>query len=148
MSPTMTLARSTAAAAAHARPAKPPVDLVQLRRFTLGNIELEREILELFAQQAPMMLAALDGAATVKHWRDATHTLKGSSASIGAWLVAEAAAAAELAADQPEQWRSARQAAAKAVETSLAYLAGQLSVGATKTAGRERPTHDSGAVGS
>jgi HPt (histidine-containing phosphotransfer) domain-containing protein len=132
MPPTMTPVRRTVVAtAAVARPAadpvarsKPPVDLAQLRRFTLGNVELEREILGLFAEQAPIMLAALDRAVTVKHWRDATHTLKGSSASIGAWLVAEAAGQGERVADQPSQWAAARCKAAEAVEVSLAYLEG------------------------
>jgi HPt (histidine-containing phosphotransfer) domain-containing protein len=128
MPPTMTPVRrtvvATAAVVRPVAPSRPPVDLAQLRRFTLGNVELEREILELFATQAPIMLAALNRAATVKHWRDATHTLKGSSASIGAWLVAEAAGQGERVAEQPNQWDAARRDAAKAVETSLAYLAG------------------------
>jgi hypothetical protein len=116
-----------AAAAAVAPPApRPPIELAQLRRFTLGSIDLEQEILSLFAEQAPLMLAALVRAATEHEWRDATHTLKGSSASIGAWLVAEAAAAGELVTHDSSQWPAIRQAAAAAVSASLAFVAHEL----------------------
>ena len=101
----------------------PPVDLARLRRFTLGNIELEQEILGLFATQAPIMLAALRRANTPVAWHEAGHTLKGSSASIGAWLVAEAAEQAERLVEQPDAWDKARRNVADAIHTSLIYLA-------------------------
>jgi HPt (histidine-containing phosphotransfer) domain-containing protein len=101
----------------------PPVDLARLRRFTLGNIELEREIIGLFAVQAPIMMDALVKARTDGEWRDATHTLKGSSASIGAWLVAEAAARGEGVMRQPAEWGSALRDMASAMHASLTYLA-------------------------
>jgi HPt (histidine-containing phosphotransfer) domain-containing protein len=103
--------------------AAPPVDLLRLRRFTLGNVELEREIIGLFAVQAPIMMDALVKARTERDWRDATHTLKGSSASIGAWLVAEAAARGEGLAMQPAEWAASLRDMASAMHASLAYLA-------------------------
>ena len=102
---------------------KPPVDLARLRRFTLGNLELEQEILGLFATQAPLMLAALRRADTPVAWHEAGHTLKGSSASIGAWLVADAAEEAERLVKQPAAWDEARRNVAEAIHASLIYLA-------------------------
>src|SRR5262245_39403508 len=73
-----------------------PVDIIYLRRFTLGNRELEREVLELFATQAPVYLQLLRVADSVKEWTDAAHTLKGSARAIGAWRVARCAENAEM----------------------------------------------------
>jgi HPt (histidine-containing phosphotransfer) domain-containing protein len=97
--------------------APPPFDLSRLRRFTLGNIELEREIIGLFASHA------LVKARTETEWRDATHTLKGSSASVGAWLIAEAAARSEGLAKKPAEWVTAIREIASAMHASLTYLA-------------------------
>ncbi|MFM2423048.1 MAG: hypothetical protein RL291_1578 [Pseudomonadota bacterium] len=72
-----------------------PVDRNFLKRFTLGNRHLEREVLCLFATQAPTYLAQLVAAQTAKEWHDAAHTLKGSARSVGAWRVARAAESAE-----------------------------------------------------
>jgi HPt (histidine-containing phosphotransfer) domain-containing protein len=80
-------------------PLPPALDLSQLRRYTLGNVELEMEILDLYAEEAPRMLKALLDAPTAKARHDAAHALKGSSASVGAWRVA--AAAARIEADPP-----------------------------------------------
>jgi HPt (histidine-containing phosphotransfer) domain-containing protein len=103
--------------------AKPPVDLSRLRRFTLGNLDLEQELLGLFATQAPIMLDALRRADTAAAWRDAGHTMRGSSASIGAWLVAEAAERAERLVAKPAEWDQARRDVAAAVAASLDYVA-------------------------
>jgi HPt (histidine-containing phosphotransfer) domain-containing protein len=72
-----------------------PVDRNFIRRFTQGNRNLEREVLYLFANQAPQYLANLAEATTAKAWHDAAHTLKGTARSIGAWRLARAAEAAE-----------------------------------------------------
>lgn len=85
-----------------------PVDRLHLARFTMGNLDLEIEVLNLFVDQAPEYLDGLRLAATPKAWRDAAHTLKGSSRSIGAWRLAKLAEQAETLAslqsgfDQPE----------------------------------------------
>src|SRR5882724_6732677 len=65
------------------------INRAYLARFTLGNGDLEREVLELFAGQAPIYLERLAAARTVRAWRDAAHTLKGSAAAVGALRVAQ-----------------------------------------------------------
>ena len=81
-----------------------PVDLVHLRRFTLGNRLLELDVLQMFAEQAPLILDRLQQARTDKAWRDAAHTLKGSAGAIGAHAVARAAAEAELLRGDEAAW--------------------------------------------
>ena len=73
-----------------------PIDLVHLARTTLGDRSLEREVLQLFDRQSALLIARLrhagpDGVAMI------AHTLKGSARGIGAWRVARAAEAVELA---------------------------------------------------
>lgn len=72
-----------------------PVDLVHLARHTLGNHDLEREVLELFVRQSAHYLTRIRSAETVTERRAAAHTIKGSARGIGAWHVADAAEAAE-----------------------------------------------------
>jgi HPt (histidine-containing phosphotransfer) domain-containing protein len=81
-------------AGAATRP-EPALDLAHLRRFTLGDHNLELEILELFITQAPITLAALNSAGTDRDWRIAAHTLKGSARAVGARRVARLAERAE-----------------------------------------------------
>lgn len=72
-----------------------PIDLKHLRRYTLGDAGLEREILDLFFKQLPNTIAALAGAADQKEWKMAAHTLKGSGRAVGAWRIARIAEQAE-----------------------------------------------------
>ena len=72
-----------------------PVDLKHLRRYTLGNASLEREVLGLFLSQLPSTLAALGEARSEKDWKIAAHTLKGSGRAVGAWRIARIAEHAE-----------------------------------------------------
>jgi HPt (histidine-containing phosphotransfer) domain-containing protein len=71
------------------------IDRAYLARFTLGNAALEREVLELFAAQAPIYLQHLREAHNRKAWKEATHTIKGSASAIGAWRLARFAEMAE-----------------------------------------------------
>lgn len=71
------------------------VDRAYLARFTLGNAALEREVLELFAAQAPIYLQRLRQASTRKAWKEAAHTIKGSASAIGAWRLTRFAEMAE-----------------------------------------------------
>lgn len=73
----------------------PALDRAYLGRFTLGNVDLEREVLGLFAGQAPFYLQRLLEADTPQTWAEAAHTLKGASAALGINRVARLAAAAE-----------------------------------------------------
>lgn len=72
-----------------------PVDLAHLRRYTMGDRQLEREVLDLFAGELPKTVANLRAAQSEKDWKMATHTLKGSARAVGAWRLAQVAAAAE-----------------------------------------------------
>ena len=73
-----------------------PIDRVHLSRYTLGNRDLENEVLQRFAEQAPKYLEGLRSSANDKSWREAAHTLKGSALAVGAMRVAAAAERAEL----------------------------------------------------
>jgi len=81
-------------------PSDPVVDLAHLSRMTLGEAGLRREVLTLFDQQADMLLARMAGEAP-RVVAALAHTLVGSARGIGAWKVAEAAAAVERAASAP-----------------------------------------------
>ena len=73
-----------------------PIDLVHLARTTLGDRSLEREVLQLFDRQSPILIARMRAAAP-GGLAMLAHTLKGSARGIGAWRVARAAEALELA---------------------------------------------------
>ena len=72
-----------------------PIDLEHLGHSTLGNTSLAREVLGLFADQAARVQGQL--AAVPADASALAHTLKGSARAIGAFAVADAAAALELA---------------------------------------------------
>ena len=103
-----------------------PIDFTYLRRFTLGNSELEREVLHLFAESAQGYLKALEAAVTPKEWHDAAHTLKGSARAVGAWRVARTAENAErLRFDTDRDKREfAVDSAFEAAEEALTYILG------------------------
>ena len=70
-----------------------PIDIVHLRRMTLGDTRLEHEVLAMFSAQAIGLVGAL---ATLPSDASAlVHTLKGSARAIGAFGVADAAASLE-----------------------------------------------------
>lgn len=67
-----------------------PVDLIHLARQTLGNRELEQEVLDLFVQQALDVKDRILNADAAERIRLA-HGLKGSANGIGAFQIAECA---------------------------------------------------------
>ncbi|WP_024510468.1 Hpt domain-containing protein [Bradyrhizobium sp. ARR65] len=85
-------------------PSDDPIDVAHLKRMTLSDAGLEREVLAMFLQQTAQLLTRLatrpaDAAALA-------HTLKGSARAIGACRVAACAAALEAAirtGDDPAQ---------------------------------------------
>lgn len=81
-------------------PVGQPIDRAHLSRMTLGERQLEREVLVLFDRQADLLLARMRNSAPAVA-AAAAHTLKGSARSIGAWRVANATEALELAAAGP-----------------------------------------------
>ena len=88
-----------APAAANAR----PIDLVHLSKYTLGNRDLENELLGLFRAQADVYLGRLAEAATDADWVSAAHSLKGSAKALGAWDLADLAEFAERGAAVSER---------------------------------------------
>jgi HPt (histidine-containing phosphotransfer) domain-containing protein len=73
------------------------LDEGHLRRMTLGDQSLEREVLQVFARQITLMLRRI-ARAEPAHAAAAAHTLKGSARGLGAWRVANAAERLEQAA--------------------------------------------------
>jgi HPt (histidine-containing phosphotransfer) domain-containing protein len=108
----------------------PPVDYLHLRKFTLGNKALEQEVLQLFAQQAPITLSQLQVAISEKAWRDAAHTMKGSAAAIGATTLARTAAEAELLRSDPACWPSAVSRVRLALDDVTSFITAELEVAA------------------
>ncbi|MED7641675.1 UNVERIFIED_CONTAM: Hpt domain-containing protein, partial [Lactobacillus acidophilus] len=85
--------------------ATPPIDFGHLRRYTLGDEALEREILGLFLTHTPQTLDVLRQSVNAIEWRAAAHGIKGSARAVGAHLVAELAAVAEAAYPEDEALR-------------------------------------------
>ena len=81
-----------------------PIDFVHLSRQTLGDRDLEVELLGLFERQAAQIMERLaaSGPDGDRRWRrDLAHTLKGSACAIGAGRVAETADIYEAALFAP-----------------------------------------------
>jgi HPt (histidine-containing phosphotransfer) domain-containing protein len=75
-----------------------PVDLVHLARYTGGDQALNAEVLQLFVNQAGELVRRMDGVLQTgdsKTWREVAHSLKGAARGIGAFAMADAAAACE-----------------------------------------------------
>ena len=67
------------------------LDPDHLARYTMGNRELERELLRLFRAQIRAQVTGIAQARDAQAWRFATHTLKGVARSIGARAIADTA---------------------------------------------------------
>jgi hypothetical protein len=108
-------------------PVETVIDLDHLAHMTLGEADLESEVLTLFARQAAILLVRMRDAppAAVAAF---AHTLKGSARGIGAWRVAEAADAAEKTALHRNAGAAARAVAklAAAVDEAKAVIADRL----------------------
>jgi HPt (histidine-containing phosphotransfer) domain-containing protein len=71
-----------------------PIDLQHLSRQTMGDRDLERDVLGLFADQAQMVRKQI-GKAEIKQRLFLAHALKGSARGVGAFAIAECACAIE-----------------------------------------------------
>jgi len=71
-----------------------PIDLAHLSRQTSGDRDLEREVLELFVEQALTVRDKI-ASANLKERLYLAHTLKGSAKGVGAFAIAECACAIE-----------------------------------------------------
>jgi HPt (histidine-containing phosphotransfer) domain-containing protein len=88
--------------------AERPINLEHLDTYTGGDPAINREILEMFAQQCRNSLAQLiamaateaaDSAWDKRAWFELMHTLKGAARGVGAFALGEAAAEAEKAGE-------------------------------------------------
>jgi HPt (histidine-containing phosphotransfer) domain-containing protein len=71
-----------------------PIDLSHLSKQTMGDRDLEREVLGLFADQAQTVRRQI-GNADIKERLFLAHSLKGSARGVGAFAIAECACAIE-----------------------------------------------------
>src|SRR4051812_41597170 len=99
-----------------------PIDLVHLARTTLGDRSLEREVLQLFDRQSSLLIARMRTAAPAGV-ATLAHTLKGSARGIGAWRVARAAEALELAGARDTEVGSALDRLSAASEEARVVIA-------------------------
>jgi HPt (histidine-containing phosphotransfer) domain-containing protein len=72
-----------------------PIDFEHLNRMTLGDGNLEREVLAMFSAQSADLIGTIS--TLPQNARALAHTLKGSARAIGAFTVANAAARLEEA---------------------------------------------------
>ena len=78
------------------------IDRDHLRRMTLDDPTLEREVLVLFERQAVSLTASMRGL-DAADLAACAHKLKGSACGVGAFAVARAAEAVELATTAQER---------------------------------------------
>jgi len=111
------------------------IDKAHLGRATLGDCNLEREVLQIFVRQAALLLGRINGEEPAAA-AAAAHTMIGSARGIGAWRVAHAAERLERAAREGGE-ASLEQALAELRSASLevtAVIAARLHDGAAETA--------------
>jgi hypothetical protein len=98
------------------------IDRAHLSRMTLGDRSLEREVLQLFDRQAEILMTRMNQVVS-SYVPPLAHTLKGSARGIGAWDVASAAEALELADGSAIEFEAAKRRLASAVEVARAAIA-------------------------
>jgi len=91
------MAQARHAASVAVATSAPPIDLVQLATSTMGNRDLELQILHMFRAQSCDMLARIKQETDPAIRKDLAHTLKGSARAVGAAGVAQACEALETA---------------------------------------------------
>jgi HPt (histidine-containing phosphotransfer) domain-containing protein len=84
-------------------------DVEHLRRYTLHQAGLELELIGLFQQQLPDFLAQISVATSAYEWKVATHSLKGSAATIGAKRIALIAESLEMLGEAGRESERERQ---------------------------------------
>jgi HPt (histidine-containing phosphotransfer) domain-containing protein len=101
-------------------PTQCAIDVSYLRRMTLGDVELEREVLGLFKSQTGNLIHDL--AACPSNAAELAHTLKGSARAVGAFDVGEAALSVENALRSQSDFNSAFQQLKTAVSEVFAAI--------------------------
>lgn len=76
-----------------------PIDLVHLSNQTMGDRELEQEILQIFARQISGYIDQVRNCGSKAECKRVAHMLKGAARSIGAFHLAELAASSETLGD-------------------------------------------------
>jgi HPt (histidine-containing phosphotransfer) domain-containing protein len=97
------------------------IDRTHLFKMTLGDHTLQEEVLRLFERQAGMLLERMSGADPAKV-KALAHTLNGSARGIGAWRVAHAAQAVEVAPDLSSGREESLQSLRLAVDEAVAAI--------------------------
>ena len=72
-----------------------PLDLVHLTRQTMGDRELEREVLGIFLSHCDDYIKEFKNAPDANCRKQVAHRIKGSARGLGAWELAEQAELAE-----------------------------------------------------
>ncbi|MBU3890144.1 MULTISPECIES: Hpt domain-containing protein [Methylosinus] len=98
------------------------IDWAHLSRQTMGDVELEAELLALFATQAAEFSGKLAAAASDKARLDLAHTLKGASRAIGAFPLGDAAEDYESAIAEPPRLRALEARLAEAQQAIASRL--------------------------
>jgi hypothetical protein len=123
----ISMARDASVAAPPLAPAAAAIDRAHLARMTHGERDLEREVLQLYLTQADLllgrMLRADMGPMQAAAVAALAHTLNGSSRGIGAWQVADAAAAVEADAAQGRDVAAAVERLVSAVRAAQVHIA-------------------------
>lgn len=84
------------------------VDVVHLREFSDGEIEIEQEFFEVYDTQAKQCLLDMDAhleAQNNEEWRKAAHKLKGASANLGAFPLSDLCKAGEDGFEKDEPFK-------------------------------------------
>jgi hypothetical protein len=102
-------------------PGVPAIDRAHLARMTQGEADLEREVLQLYATQADLLLGRM-GQASTPAIGALAHTINGSSRGIGAWQVADAAAAVEADAAEGRDTAASVERLARAIRAAQVHI--------------------------
>jgi signal transduction histidine kinase/CheY-like chemotaxis protein/HPt (histidine-containing phosphotransfer) domain-containing protein len=82
----------------------PPINLEQLRLFTDGSADEEKQLFELFFDQTNQLVGILENSVNDdghEAWKSSAHRLKGSSGNLGATMLHNACKTAELHFEDP-----------------------------------------------
>jgi HPt (histidine-containing phosphotransfer) domain-containing protein len=73
------------------------IDFDHLDQYTLGDADLQGELLRLFSMQLENQLSELAACTSAGAWKQASHTLKGAARAVGVWEIADVAERLEAA---------------------------------------------------
>lgn len=100
------------------------VDMAHLSRQTMGDRDLEQEVLGIFRRQLRLMMTRLETITDPRGRFEIAHGIKGSAQGVGAWRVAKAAEMLENSAQSGEPMGAALSSLAEAVAEVLAEIDG------------------------